>query len=186
MSLLDLKIEPTECKLLNLNCRTENQGKNKVVPAADIKVEFSAHADILDKFSPGLKDQLFTKDMAGPVPRDTDLSFPVSHAGEMSECNVRIQNGVSDAGVMDFTNTKVNNFKLEPLKGGTVVITCRLQFRPDEAQAGKLYMLQGQKFKISIDPPDLKEIAKRGKKGAGKDAGKADAKAGSASQPGLH
>ena len=176
MSLLSLTLTKAPAKLRNLNTRTEKQGKKVFVPAADLKFELNSAAAILDAFSPTLLNQFFdsaqTLDLAGGMAlRENNIVYPVSHSGEMNECEIVISNGV--AAVMTLKDAKVNSFKITPIKGGSVKLEFRVQCRPDEAQAGRLYMLQESDIELSITPPTLADIEKaaaelKAKKASGK------------------
>lgn len=171
MSLLRLTLAKAPAKLKHLNTRTEKQGKKGFVPAADLRFELNSSADILASFSPTLKDQFFdsaqTLDLAGGMAlRENNIVYPVSHSGEMSECGVIIGNGV--AAVMELNDAKVNAFKITPIKGGSVKLEFRIQCRPDEKQAGALYMMQESEIELSIEPPSLADIEKRAAEGKGK------------------
>ena len=46
---------------------------------------------------------------------------------------------------------KVNDFKFTPLDGGTVEFHMRVQYHPEERQAGKLAMLVQQEVEVSLE-----------------------------------
>lgn len=170
MSLLRLSLTKAPATLKHLNTRTEKKGK-EFTPAADLQFSFSGSADILEIFSPTLKSQLFderqTLDLAGGMAlRENNIEYPLSHTGEMFECVVKIANGIGAE--MQFDDAKVNKFRITPVKGGSVMLGFRVQCKPDEAQAGRLYMLQETQIELTIEPPSEADIEKAAEKAAGK------------------
>lgn len=176
-----MSLQPAKIK--HLNCRVEKQGKKEFVPAADIRFQFTTHLAVLDAFSPALKDALFENDMVGPVPRASDLVYPLELAGEMNECTVVVDSGVTEGGQMSFIDAKVNSFKITPLKGGTIEVSCRVQCRPTQDQIGRLYVLQEKVADLSFQPAEAREPAAKGK--GGRRAGSKDAGAGAAAGSGA-
>lgn len=59
--------------------------------------------------------------------------------------------GKSDITLEDCT---VDGFALEPMDGGTVVITFRVKCNPDEKAVGKLSTLMGGEIEFSLVPPE--------------------------------
>lgn len=153
--LLRLILTDVTCQLTHLNTRSEKLGPKEYQPAADLKLEAIVPGETLDSFNPALLDQLFKRDLASPVPRDSGIVYPISHDGEMHECEVVIANGVDN--VMKFQDSKVNNFHLTPMKGGFVKMTFRVQCHPKNKEAGELYGLQMKTVTISVTPPPVKE-----------------------------
>lgn len=158
--MLRLELTGATATLENLNCRTEKSGPDKV-PAADLKVTVAQSAEVLAHFSPTLKAMLFNesgpRDLADGLPlRDTHFVYPLSRDEEMTGAKVRIEFGVGKP--MEFEDVKVNQFRITPMEGGTVVIGFRVQCKPDEKQIGKLYMMQEQGITLSIEPAPLGEM----------------------------
>lgn len=146
----------------NLNCRTEKSGEDKV-PAADLKISCPLPAAILDLFRPGLKEALFEpgpKDLfgeAGLKVRDPHITYPISRDEEMTGAEVAIDFGIGDP--MRFTDAKINQFRITPNDGGSVIVGFRVQCRPSEEQAGKLYVLQEKGITISVKPAEEPKMA---------------------------
>lgn len=158
--MLDFKLTNAAATLENFNTRTEKSGPDKV-PAADLKISVVQGADVLGLFSPKLKEMLFDekgpRDLADGMPlRDPHMVYPLARDEEMTGAEVAIEFGVGKA--MVFADAKVNTFRLTPMEGGSVIVGFRVQCRPDEKQAGKLYMLQEQGITISVTPAKLPEM----------------------------
>src|SRR4051812_18525448 len=144
----------------NFNPRVEKDGPDKV-PAADLKISVAQSADVLAFFSPTLKafyfDEKGPRDLAEGMPlRDPHAVYPHARDEELTGATVTIDFGVGQP--MVFQDAKVNQFRLEPMNGGAVVVDFRVQCRPNEAQAGKLYLLQETGITISVVPPALPTI----------------------------
>lgn len=151
------ELERATATLENLNCRTEKNGPDKV-PAADLKISVTGSADLLAFFSPTLKAMLFNdkgpKDLADGLPlRDTHFVFPLARDEEMVGATVSLDFGIGKP--MVFEEAKVNQFRITPMEGGSVIVGFRVQCRPDEKQIGRLYQLQEQAVTIGVDPPEL-------------------------------
>lgn len=141
--------------LAHMNVRAEKLGPKNYQPAADLRITAQLPGAILDSFSESLMDQLFKQDLASPIPRESDLVYPVRYAGEMTECEVVIETGVDNQ--MRLQDCKVNNFDLTPMKGGYVEVTARIQCRPTPEQAGVLYSVLMKTVQVSIKPPEKRE-----------------------------
>lgn len=143
----------------NFNPRTEKDGPEKV-PAADLKISCPMDAGVLAHFRADLKNMLFTseKDLAGPVMRvrDPHMVYPISRDEEMTGATVLIDFGIGAP--MRFEDAKVNTFRLTPMDGGSVIVGFRVQCRPTEEQAGKLYTLQEKGITITVEPGELPEV----------------------------
>lgn len=143
----------------HFNPRTEKDGPDKV-PAADLRISCPMSADVLAHFRPDLKQTLFVaeKDLAGEVlrVRDPHMVYPIQRDEEMTGATVLIDFGIGAP--MVFSDAKVNQFRLSPADGGTVYVVFRVQCRPTEEQAGKLYILQEKGITLSIEPAEAKEL----------------------------
>ncbi len=162
--MLQLEFDKVTATFENFNPRVEKDGPDKV-PAADLKVSVATDADVLAFFSPKLKQMYFNEngphDLADGLPlQDPHAVYPHARDEEMAGAQVSIDFGVGDP--MVFTDAKVNQFKLTPMAGGSVIVAFRVQCRPNELQAGKLYVLQESGITLSLTPaplPQLKDAA---------------------------
>lgn len=155
--MLSLELTKATATLENVNLRTEKSGPDKV-PAADLKISAAQSADVLAHFSPTLKNFLFhtegTLDLAGGFAlRDPHLGYPLSRDEEMSGATVSI--GFGPGAPMEFEDAKVNQFRLTPMEGGSVIVGFRVQCRPTPEQVAKLYTLQETGIELSLVPAEL-------------------------------
>ena len=158
--MLELELDAATATLENLNTRTEKAGPDKM-PAADLKFSCAQSADVLAHFSPELRAFLFDedgpKDLADGVRvRNPHLDYPLGLDHEMTGASIRIDYGVGKP--LEFTECKVNQFRITPMDGGSVVLGFRVQCRPDEKQIGKLYLLQEQGVTLTLEPMELPEM----------------------------
>lgn len=158
--MLQLEFEKVPATFESFNPRVEKDGPDKI-PAADLKVSVNTDADVLAYFSPMLKwfyfDENGPHDLADGLPlRDNHAVYPHSRDEEMIGATVSIDFGVGTP--MIFQGVKVNQFKITPMPGGSVVLAFRIQCRPSEVQAGKLYLLQETGISLTIEPVELPNI----------------------------
>jgi hypothetical protein len=59
---------------------------------------------------------------------------------------------------VEFNEAKVNKFSIEPIAGGSVKLSFRVQVHPDEKQAGKLASFIQSEVDISLVPAALPEL----------------------------
>ncbi|MCZ4330742.1 hypothetical protein [Castellaniella denitrificans] len=149
----------------NFNLRTEKHGPDNV-PGADLKVTTTLSNDVLAEFHPTLKSMLFRK----PNPGEEDL---VDKAGEAGETRLRFGSNINairwvhqivGAGFtvhygtgksdIELTDTTIDGFVIEPMDGGSVVVSFRVKCNPDEKQVGKLSTLMGGEIEFSLVPPE--------------------------------
>lgn len=161
--MLKLELDKVLGTFENFNPRVEKDGNDKV-PAADLKISCNMTADVLAHFRSDLKHTLFVseKDLAGETlrVRDPHMVYPIQRDEEMTGAKVSIDFGISEP--MVFEGARINQFRLTPMDGGTVVVGFRVQCRPDEEQAGKLYTMQEKGITIAlepIEPPKMAEAA---------------------------
>ncbi len=152
---LDLSNVPAV--LANFNARTEKSGPDEV-PAADLELVVNQSADVLAHFAPSLRSYLFddkSLDLAdGAALRYPSMHYPIQFDREMTGASVAIDYGTGKP--MEFEDCKVNKFRITPIAGGSVQLGIRVQCKPDEKQAGKLYMMQGSKsVNLTITPAEL-------------------------------
>lgn len=161
--MFELPLTEATATLENLNARMEKAGADKI-PAADLKLSVAQSADVLAHFSPELKGFLFDesgpRDLAeGMRLRQAHLDYPIGLDHEMTGATVKIEYGVGKP--LEFTECKVNQFRITPMDGGSVVVGFRVQCRPDEKQIGKLYLLQEQGVTLTLTPMELPAIGEK-------------------------
>ncbi len=161
--MLKLELTKANATLENLNPRMEKHGPDKV-PAATLKFSTATGADVLAFFSPTLRAFLFDtegpKDLADGVRvRDPHLGYPLTLDHEMSGAHITIDYGVGDNAIV-FDECQVDDFRITPMDGGSVILTFRVHCVPDEKQIGRLYLLQEQAVTITLDPAELPEAGK--------------------------
>jgi len=149
----------------NFNTRSEKHGPENV-PGADLRIAMTVSNDVLSEFHPTLKSMLFRE----PNPDEEDL---VDKAGEPGLTRLRFGNKVGalkwtdkivgadftvhyGTGKSDIalTEATVDGFELEPMDGGSVVISFRVKCSPDEKPAGKLFTLMGNEIEFTLTPPE--------------------------------
>lgn len=146
---MPFKLEAPNATLENLNLRTEREGEDHV-PATDLK--FTCESD--DKMAGFLMGALEDGDIP-PLWREDDnhrekryhgIEGNIASKAEFEDCLVRFKD-VAMKGV------KVNKFSFEPISGGKIRLTLRVQLRPNDKELVKLshYQRKGGKLTISTD-----------------------------------
>lgn len=161
-------IEKQTANFNSWNPRTELHGDERV-PAADIKVDMAVSNDILSQFDPTLKSLLYRQphpgesdliDQAGDEPDHTRLRFPkiknsIQWDYELVGATVVIHNGLGGPkSDIELAECTVDKFVFDPQDGGTVNVSMRIQCKPSEKQAGRLYELNGNSIELTIQPPE--------------------------------
>jgi acyl carrier protein len=152
-------------RLLNVNPRPELHGQDTKL-AADLKLEVKLPNAELAQFDPRLKGTLYEKSSAqgdlvsGADPdhmtqlRFPQLGVPIKWAGEQVGGKLTVHRGISAKSDLVLDGVLVNEFRLEPLEGGTVSTTFRAQIHPDEKEIGKLCTMTGTDIVISVEPAE--------------------------------
>jgi hypothetical protein len=157
-------LEKQECILENFNPRREIHGEDPQ-PASDLKLVANLDAGELALFHPTLRSFLFWKaeddgpDMVNaqldtPNVRFPKLKTPLRWDDEVVGAYMTIEHGLGGKSDLNFEQCKVNNFDIEPAEGGRFTLTVRVQCHPGEREAGKLYLLQGEKITVTLTPPE--------------------------------
>lgn len=160
---MKFKLTKVNALIVSVNARAENEGKEKR-PAGDLRIRADLANEMLAQFHPDLKHLLFTDqkpegaDLADQATTDEKfIRFPMipklSLEGEMIGATVTIHTGMSSKSDVVLALATVDTFSLQPKQGGTVTIEWRVQFHPDEKQAGKLWHMVQTNAEISIEPP---------------------------------
>ena len=159
--MLEFRLKEVTATLENVNLRTEKNGQDKA-PAADLKISCAMGVEVLAFFSADLEGFIFNKngprDLADGLPlRDPHLVFPLVRDEEMDGATVKVGYGVGDP--MAFPDSKVNTFRISGMNGGTVVVSFRVQCKPDAFKdVPHLYLLQEKGITIWVEPPELPKM----------------------------
>lgn len=161
------------CKFVHMNIRTEKHG-DQDVPALDLQFTMDTANNLLSKLDPDLRAALYRKDDNRDL-IDGDhmpaLRFPL--LGPEFKFGLEIKRAVlrihtDDDMTIKLTGGKANNFKIEPLEGGTVNWKFRVQFsEPDQDAIADLAGLLQQPVLVSLEAeaeeetPDLFEQAEQ-------------------------
>ena len=168
---MDLKFTNQRMLLASVNARAEVHGEERE-PAGDVGLDVNLPNDVLNVFHPMLKGLLYhfdkgrERDLAdqgraheagfAPDLRLPKLCSPLKWADEIPEATVTIcVPGESKAVVLK--PAKVNDFKFTPLDGGTVEFHMRVQYHPDEKQAGRLAVLVQREVEVTLEIPEQGE-----------------------------
>lgn len=163
-------LKEVACRLINVNPRPELHGED-TKPAADLKLSALLHNKELDQLHPKLRSAIYEKDNAQPdlVSQDdpefltalrfASLAMPLKWAGEQVGGKVIVHRGLGGKSDLVIDAPVVNEFRIEALEGGSVIIVFRVQFKPDEKAIGKLCMLTGQDIIVSVEPPAEGDLA---------------------------
>lgn len=141
-------LESPNATLENLNVRAELSGE-EYVTAIDLKFKCEA-SDIMAGFLMGALED-------GHVPplwRDDEyrekkyygIQGGISSSAEFLDCEVEFKN-------VSIRGAKVNKFSFEPISGGRINLTFRVQFRPSHKQLAQLsdHQKKGGKLKVISD-----------------------------------
>lgn len=161
--MLELELETAKATLEDFDPKTGKVGGVRERFAL-LKVSVDVTAEILAHFESTLKDRLFVldEDLAGGVlkVRDSGEVFPMARSEQMFRATVKIDYGIGQP--MHFPEADLDEFKIWPVDGGGVILYARIKVKPDEGQAGRLYMLQGEAITLTVEPavlPAMKEAA---------------------------
>lgn len=170
----------TPATIANVNTRMEKHGKDAMVPAVDVRLNFDMPNSVLQVLAPGLLHLLYTDDEslaaaseeddqeeldfeAADVPmpylKETDLVLPLGLKTELHGYCVTVDYGLGGKRNLVLNTSEVNKFTIEPKNGGTVKISCRVQCADhmDERILGKLDVLQQKEIKVTITAPEVKQ-----------------------------
>lgn len=164
-----IRIERTNATITSINPRAENHGPDTAL-ACDIKLEMVIANSILDTLDEGLLASLYQRDPAssddGENQEALDLDegflshlrfpgmgkFPWKYEGAGYRFQV-IDDRLHGDKVIELADCKVNHFQVEPLEGGTVTLTVRVQCNPSEEEIGDLCHHIKREVDISLIPP---------------------------------
>ena len=156
-----IRLTLTEAKAFinSFNPRAEKNGE-ETRPAGDISVTVNSSADVLAEFAPALKSFLFDPNGLKDLADGSPLRFaeiPLIHWNdEMTGASFALNVGVGKP--IEFTEAKVNKFTIEPIAGGAVKLSFRVQVHPDEKQFGRLSTLIQSEVSVSLTPAEMSEL----------------------------
>lgn len=140
---MQFRLNEVTAKLLNVNPRPELHGEDKKT-AADLKLEVMVPNKELGQFHAGLLHALYEKDAAQAdlvskededhvtMLRYPTLGLPLKWIGEQVGGQVIVHRGIGPKSDLELDGVVVNEFRLEPIQGGTLGIIFRVQFHPEE------------------------------------------------------
>ena len=161
---MDLSFSHQKMLLANVNVRSEVHGEERE-PAADLKFECDVSNDVLSELHPALKALLYHFDAS----RDADLAdrgkkaesgflphlrfqalgAPLKWEGEMAGALVSV--GVAGTKrSIELSPVKVNGVAFEPLDGGVVRLSFRVQCHPSERDFGALATLAQAEVEVTL------------------------------------
>lgn len=154
--------------VVSVTARSEVHGQDRE-PASDVGLRADLPNDVLSIFHPSLKGALYYYDDARPkdladqgkahepgfLPhlRFPQMGVPLGWDDEIPNARVTIKQKGESKGVI-LHPAKVNKFAFEPMDGGTVTLSLRVQYKPDERQAGRLAMLVQQEVEVTLELVD--------------------------------
>ena len=159
---MKFELRKENAKLIDVNPRAELHGE-ATKPACDLKLRVMLPSAELIQLHPNLRAMLYQKptnpDLADQASgEDTALRFPqltppYKWAGEVVGGVVTIHHGISAKSDLVLEGALVNEFRLEPLEGGSVETTFRVQCHPDEKAFGRLCAMTGSDIVVTVEPP---------------------------------
>lgn len=163
--MLNLELKEKNVKIVAVNPRAELHG-DSAKPACDVKIEVMLLNDDLAMFHPTLKSLLYVKndqrpdlvEQANPegatMLRFPQLDVPLKWKDECLGAAVTVHYGASEKSHVNLPGCVIAKPQIEPLEGGTIVLTCLIQCHPDEKQMGRLGMMVGTEIPVTIAPPE--------------------------------
>lgn len=155
-------------KVAHVNLREEKHGEESVL-GCDVKVTADVPNTFLDQLSPTLRSSLYMAEGEAPgsqAPLVADATHlpvlryafldPLKASGlKMPMAKVVFHASRKDESVA--VDADVNELRLEPLEGGTVSITFRVQFEPAPEAVARVSAMLGREVKVSVQPNDAPE-----------------------------
>lgn len=159
------ELDKQQAKITSFNPRAEKHGEENV-PAGDIRIQVACPNTVLDHFGKGLRPTLYRKASAGEADttdiRDVPGNLtqrtlpqlkPLKFDGDWPGYSAVIVPGMGLTDPIELNDAKLSNFQLEPMDGGTVVVTFSVSFHPDEDQSGRLCGLIQDLVELTLVPP---------------------------------
>ena len=173
------ELDKVQAKITSFNPRAEKHGEENV-PAGDIRVQVACPNTILDHFGKGLRPTLYRKaaadegsttdvrDVPGNLTSRTMPQLkPLQFDGDWPGYSAVIVPGMGLTDPIELDDVKLSNFQLEPMDGGTVVVTFSVSFHPDEEQSGRLCSLINNMVELTLVAPTNNKASKKDERQAG-------------------
>ncbi|HWK72213.1 MAG TPA: hypothetical protein VNS29_15370 [Burkholderiaceae bacterium] len=158
------ELKDHQVKLASVNPRAEIHGEDRV-PACDLKIEAACSSEVLIYLHSQLRQLLFKKndspDLVDQVQDSealTELRFPkmgpIKWTWEGTGYTLTVDYGLGDASNIVLGDCEVDNFKIDPMEGGTVNISFRVICHPETADVGRLCEMIQREIQITLAPPE--------------------------------
>lgn len=149
--------------------RLENSGDEKK-GASTLHFTATLPNAILDLFEPQLRAAFYRKELKsddmidladkGAMPDDGLVRLKFRRIGAAIEWDeefpsyvLAIDYGIADEPPIQLAEVKADAFRFDMRDGGSVLMKWRISAHPNEAQAGKLYTLNGREVTLNLTPP---------------------------------
>lgn len=149
---MQFELEKGKCLLASFNSRAEKNGEQNV-SASDLKFETKIGVGDLAQFGPELRAAWYDETGGAPRLRNPKLLGPFEFDDEAIGVTVTVDYGIGGKSNIVLQECDVNAFRLEPLEGGTIGLTFRVQGHFDEKQRGKLSGFVAAELDITVSPP---------------------------------
>lgn len=188
----ELKLFKVRARVASVNGRQELNGEEHRL-ACDIGIEVNQSNRFLDKLDTRLLETFYWKNPSGAndqaelegVERVTDfpnlrfehLVTPIKWAEKFEDGEFRVHHGDDPADDIVLREVKINEIKLTPKEGGTVLVGLRIQGHPDEGDLARLFTVLQSEVTITVDtdpddeeeqaPPEPEKVTKLARKRKG-------------------
>ncbi|VVE33820.1 hypothetical protein [Pandoraea commovens] len=154
------ELEAQQAKLTSVNPRAELHGEDKK-PAVDLKFEVAADNGVLANFAADLRGVLYTRpdaqdDLVDPdrlsklkYPKMSPFKWELEGVGYTAE----IDYGLGGDSNIVLEELKVDGFRIQPMEGGTVIVSFRCIAHPEEDDMGKLCGLIQRDVTLTLTAP---------------------------------
>lgn len=134
---MKFEVQQHKATVRDFNPRKEKDGPDEV-SAGDLKVELLMGRDDLAMFAPSLRAFLYDQNDLDVAGEDTNLRFPklgpLSWSDSLDSAEVVVHYGVGTDLMLEAA--RVDRFAIHAMTGGSVLVTLRVRFRPNQMQAG--------------------------------------------------
>lgn len=157
---MPFELEAQQAKLTSVNPRAELHGEDKK-PAVDLKFEVAADNGVLANFGADLRSSLYTlpdaqEDLIDPE-RLTKLKYPKMSGFKWEQEGVgytaEIDYGLGGDSNIVLEDLKVDGFRIQPMEGGTVIVSFRAIAHPDEGDMGRICSLIQRDVELTLTAP---------------------------------
>lgn len=169
----ELKLFKVKARVNSVNGRQELHGDEHQL-ACDVGIEVNQSNRFLDKLDSRLLETFYWKNPAGAqqedlegVERVTDfpnlrfehLAMPIKWTEKFEDGVFRVHHGDDPADDIVMREVKINEIRLTPKEGGTVLVGLRIQGHPDEADLARLFTVLQSEVTVTVntDPDDEEE-----------------------------